>query len=71
MNNISVVGVGWGSYFLPRPGHVIAEWEAMLPHLRSGALKPIVGARYPLDEAAHALLSLESRATTGKVILSP
>lgn len=71
LNNISVIGVGWGAYVLPRPGHVAAEWEAMLPHLRSGALKPLIGARYPLDEAARALLSLEGRTVTGKVILLP
>ena len=44
LNNVSVVGVGWGAYALSRPGHVGREWEAMLPHLRSGALRPVVGA---------------------------
>ncbi len=71
LNNISVVGVGWGAYAMPRPGHVGKEWEAMLPHLRSGALRPVVGATHPLEDAATALTSLEGRAVTGKVLLVP
>ena len=68
LNNISVVGVGWGAYAMPRPGHVGSEWEAMLPHLRSGALRPVVGASYPLEDAVAALTSLEGRTVTGKVV---
>src|SRR5699024_1951716 len=71
LNNISVVGVGWGAYAMPRPGHVGSEWEAMLPHLRSGALRPVVGASYPLEDAVKALTSLEGRTVTGKVVLQP
>lgn len=71
LNNVSVVGVGWGAYALSRPGHVGKEWEAMLPHLRSGALRPVVGATHPLEDAAAALLSLEGRTVTGKVVLVP
>lgn len=71
LNNVSVVGVGWGAYALSRPGHVGREWEAMLPHLRSGALRPVVGATHPLEDASVALRSLEGRSVTGKVVLVP
>ncbi|MEZ5212567.1 NADPH:quinone oxidoreductase family protein [Gordonia sp. (in: high G+C Gram-positive bacteria)] len=71
LNNISVIGVGWGAYALSRPGHIRGEWDALLPHLRSGALSPMVGARYRLSEAAQALLALEGRRVQGKVILVP
>ncbi|MEN3121958.1 NADPH:quinone oxidoreductase family protein [Janibacter sp. LM] len=71
LNNVSVVGVGWGAYAMSRPGHVGREWDAMLPHLRSGALRPVVGAVHPLEEAATALSSLEGRTVTGKVVLVP
>ncbi|WP_068326169.1 NADPH:quinone oxidoreductase family protein [Janibacter terrae] len=71
LNNVSVVGVGWGAYAMSRPGHVRREWDAMLPHLRSGALRPVVGAVHPLEEAATALSSLEGRTVTGKVVLVP
>ena len=71
LNNISVVGVGWGAYAMGRPGHVQREWEAMLPHLRSGALRPMVGATHPLEDVSAALASLETRTVTGKVVLLP
>ena len=63
--------VGWGAYAMPRPGHIGTEWEAMLPHLRSGALDPVLGTTYPLEEAAAAIGSLETRQVTGKVLLLP
>lgn len=71
LNNIAVVGVGWGAFAMSRPGHVGKEWAAMLPHLRSGALRPLVGATHALEDAAAALTSLEGRTVTGKVVLLP
>jgi NADPH2:quinone reductase len=35
----------------------------------SGAVRPLVGARFPLDRAADALELLEGRGATGKVVL--
>ncbi|MDO5629093.1 MAG: NADPH:quinone oxidoreductase family protein [Mobilicoccus sp.] len=69
LNNLSVVGVGWGAYALSRPGHIKSEFQALEPHLRSGALNPPVGSTYPLEEAAEAIASLERRTVTGKVVL--
>jgi NADPH2:quinone reductase len=71
LNNISVVGVGWGAYALPRLGHIRTEWEAMLPHLRSGTLDPLLGPSFPLVDASQALVCLDQRAATGKVLLIP
>jgi NADPH:quinone reductase-like Zn-dependent oxidoreductase len=39
--------------------------------VRAGRLTPHIGARYPLAEAARAHADLESRATTGKLLLIP
>jgi NADPH2:quinone reductase len=71
LNNVSVVGVGWGAYVLARPGHIATEWAAMAPHLQSGALRPVVGPTFPLAEASAALLTLDERRATGKVLLTP
>ncbi len=71
LNNVSVVGVGWGAYVLQRPGHIATEWAAMEPHLASGALAPVVGPTFPLAEASKALLTLDERRATGKVLLTP
>jgi NADPH2:quinone reductase len=70
LNNVSVVGVGWGAYVLKRPGHIAGEWAALEPHLASGALSPVVGPTFPLAEASAALLTLDERRATGKVLLT-
>ncbi len=71
LNNVAVVGVGWGAYVFSRPGHIAKEWAALTPHLESGALQPVVGPTFPLEEAAQALLTLDERRATGKVLLVP
>ena len=71
LNNVSVVGVGWGAYVLKRPGYVRQEWDAILPHLESGALDPPVGSSFALESASDALLMLDERRATGKVVLAP
>ncbi|MCW2831520.1 MAG: NADPH:quinone oxidoreductase [Aeromicrobium sp.] len=70
LNNIDVVGVGWGGYALSRPGHVATEWAELLPHIESGALKPIIGPTFPLAEASRAMLELDQRRAVGKVLLT-
>src|SRR3954465_12464590 len=70
LNNIDVVGVGWGAYALPRPGYARREWEEMLPHLRSGALDPMIAESFPLDGAGTALQRIDDRQVTGKIVLT-
>jgi NADPH2:quinone reductase len=69
-----------GSVFLTRPtlGHFVADrdelsWRAgeLFDAVTAGALDVRVGATYPLADAAEAHRALESRATTGKVLLIP
>jgi NADPH2:quinone reductase len=71
LKNISVVGVGWGAYAFHRAGHVRAEWDALLPHLQSGRLSPIVHRTYSLDEIGEALQHIASRQAVGKVVVVP
>lgn len=67
-----------GSLFLTRPTlrHYIATREELLLRsgelfqwIRSGELKVLIGAEFPLDQAAAAHQALEGRKTTGKVLL--
>ncbi len=69
-----------GSIFLTRPtmGHYLLTRDELLGRVTdlfdwvgSGSLTVQIGARYPLEEAARAHQALESRATTGKVLLIP
>jgi NADPH:quinone reductase len=69
LNNIDVVGVGWGAYALARPGYLAEQWAELEPHLRSGALDPVISETFPLVQAADALARLDERKVTGKVVL--
>jgi NADPH2:quinone reductase len=69
LNNIEVVGAGWGAYALSRPdlGREIAS--ALSNLIEQGFVRPIVGARFPLERAAEALNLIDGRAATGKIVL--
>jgi NADPH:quinone reductase len=69
LNNIDVVGVGWGAFALARPGYMAGQWAELEPHLRSGALDPLMSATFPLERAAEALARIDERQVTGKVVL--
>ncbi|WP_028662863.1 NADPH:quinone oxidoreductase family protein [Saccharomonospora halophila] len=70
LNNISVVGVGWGAFWSSRPEYLRQQWAELQPLLRDGALDPPVGAEYPLDDVATALADLNERRARGKVVLT-
>ncbi len=54
-----------GSYMGSR-----AELHALMPHIASGALRPVVDRVFPLAEAAQAHRYLEGRSHFGKVVLT-
>ncbi|MQA24773.1 MAG: zinc-binding dehydrogenase [Micromonosporaceae bacterium] len=69
LNNLDVVGVGWGAFALPRHGFMREQWDELLPHVESGALSPPLGGNYPVDRAAEALAEIEQRRAAGKLIV--
>jgi len=69
LNNLDVVGVGWGAHWLAEPGYPAQQWAELLLDLRAGRLLPPIGARHRLDDAAEAVASLEERRALGKVLL--
>ncbi|WP_110240390.1 NADPH:quinone oxidoreductase family protein [Nocardioides gilvus] len=69
LNNIDVRGVGWGGFAMSRPGYMHQQWQALLPMLETGTLKPPIGATYSLDELPDALRGLESRSALGKLVV--
>jgi len=70
LNNIAVMGVGWGAFWVPRQGFLQEQWSRLLPHLEAGRLDPPIGSSYPLEQAAEAIAELDERRATGKVLLS-
>lgn len=71
LNNISVVGVGWGAFWMRDPAYLQEQWARLLPFLEDGRLDPLVGNSYPLEQAADALLELDERRALAKVLLTP
>lgn len=70
LNNLSVVGVGWGAFWTGEPGYLQEQWAELLPLLESGRLTPVLGRSFPLEQASQALLELDERRATGKVLLT-
>lgn len=69
LNNIDVVGVGWGAWAGTHPGALAEQWGKLERLLASGRLSPPEPVVYPLAEAAAAIASLENRTAKGKVVL--
>ncbi len=69
LNNIDVVGVGWGAWSATHPDALGEQWSGLEQLLASGRLTPPEPAVYPLDDAAAAVASLENRSAKGKVVV--
>jgi NADPH2:quinone reductase len=69
LGNTEVIGAGWGAYALGKP-QVNREIGGAIDRLIvAGSIRPVVGARFPLERAADALELIDSRGATGKVVL--
>jgi NADPH2:quinone reductase len=51
-----------------RPG--LEAWDAIVPLLQSGVIKPVVAKTFPLSEAAEALRYLVEGHSFGRVVLT-
>jgi NADPH:quinone reductase len=69
LRNISVVGAAWGAWLRGDPSLFATTATALQPMIDSGGARPLVGATFPLAEAAAALRLIEARRATGKVVV--
>ncbi|MGV0679839.1 NADPH:quinone oxidoreductase family protein [Mycolicibacterium fortuitum] len=69
LNNVDVVGAGWGAWTFSHPGYLQEQWAELQPLLASGAVPEPQPEVYPLEQAAQAIASLENRSAQGKVVL--
>src|SRR4051795_13527651 len=69
LRNTEVIGAGWGAFVLGKPAVSREIGEALERLIADGAVRPIVGARFPLEQAADALRVLDERRATGKIVL--
>ncbi|MEO0989853.1 MAG: NADPH:quinone oxidoreductase family protein [Pseudomonadota bacterium] len=70
VKNISVIGFYWGGYRRFNGAAMAESIAALFGFYEEGRLKPHVSATYPLDEALQALDLLESRKSTGKIVVT-
>jgi NADPH2:quinone reductase len=69
LNNTEVIGAGWGAYVMAKPDlnrEIGAEIDKLV---EAGFVRPLIGARFPLERAAEALELIDTRGATGKVVL--
>ncbi len=69
LNNVDVVGVGWGAWSLTHPGYLLEQWAELEPLLASGKVSAPEPEVYPFERAADAIASLENRTAKGKVVV--
>ena len=69
LRNTEVVGAGWGAYVIPRRDVVRGTGEALDAMIAAGFVRPVIGARFGLEQGAEALRLIDERGATGKVVL--
>jgi NADPH:quinone reductase len=69
LKNTEVVGAGWGAYVMGKPELNREIGSAVNRMVDEGAIRPIVGGRFPLERAGAALEEIDQRRATGKVVL--
>jgi NADPH2:quinone reductase len=66
----AVIGF-WLAHCMARPQMMDAAMHDLLPMVAEGALRPVVGGRYPMSAVREAHQDLRARRTTGKLVLDP
>jgi NADPH:quinone reductase len=69
LGNTEVIGAGWGAYAMPKPDFNREVGAAIGRLIDRGYVRPLVGARFPLERAVDALHCIDGRKATGKVVL--
>ena len=64
-----MIGAGWGAYVMGKPEVTREIGTEVMRLVDEGFVRPIVGARFPLERAAEALKLIDERGATGKVVL--
>jgi len=68
--SLTVTGF-WFGHYLERPGRVERALDDLFARVAAGTLRVVVGATYPLAQAAQAQIDLAARRTRGKLLLDP
>jgi NADPH:quinone reductase len=71
IKNYSIVGVHWGLYKQHGPAEISRIHGELTRLAESGAIRPLIGGRLGLDEAAEGLTRLGAGATVGRLVVVP
>ncbi len=71
VKNLSVIGFYWGGHLAFAPDRLTRSLAELMGWYVQGHLKPHVSHVLPLERAAEGLELLRSRASTGKVVITP
>jgi NADPH:quinone reductase len=69
LGNTEVIGAGWGAYVMSKPEVSVRIGAEIGRLIEQGFVRPLVGARFPLERASEALKLIDERGATGKVVL--
>jgi NADPH2:quinone reductase len=69
LNNLDVIGVGWGAWTFTHPNYLQQQWAELEPLLASGAVTAPQPQVYPLERAAEAIAAIENRTAKGKIVV--
>ena len=69
LNNTEVVGAAWGEYALGDPDGAREIGREVNRLVDDGFVRPLIGQRFALDQAAEALKVIERRQALGKIVL--
>ncbi len=70
LRNTEVIGAGWGAWVMGKPAVNREIGAAVESLITDGAVRPLVGASFPLERGAEALELIAGRGATGKVVLT-
>jgi NADPH2:quinone reductase len=71
LKNISLVGLNWGGHVGAQPERVQATYDGLFELYAAGSIRPLVSARYALEDLPKALEALGSRGSWGKLVIEP
>ena len=70
LKSASAVGVFWGAFAARDPAKNRANFDRLFALAAEGKLRPTIGARYALADAAHAIEDMENRKIVGKAVVT-
>ena len=69
LTNTTVMGAATRELWNHEPEMPRRQWGELLPLLKSGALNPVIGQQFSLEETSSAIRTIEERLAAGKVLV--